>query len=79
MVKHVLSRISKKIRDKQYVKELYKRDVQLNTPFVILYKENLLLGRDIYIGPGSWLILRGKLTIKDGVNRSTSQSSYFQS
>lgn len=69
MIKRILSHIFQfnKIREKKYIRDLYKRDVQLDAPYVILYRDNLLLGRHIYIGPNSWLILRGKLTISNGV------------
>jgi maltose O-acetyltransferase len=66
MIKKLLSAFKKTIIDNQYVKGLSTHNVQLNMPFTIHNKENLIVGENIYIGEDSWLILRGKLIIKDG-------------
>lgn len=47
---------------------LYKNDnVKILLPCYISNFKNLILGSNIYIGPNSWLSLRGKLIIKNGV------------
>jgi maltose O-acetyltransferase len=66
MIKAVLLRILYWIKNKQYVKTLALRNVQLCLPFEILGKENLIVDNNVYVGPDSWLILRGKLTIESG-------------
>jgi len=55
-----------KKRDIQFSKELLLNNIELIYPFSILNNENLILGKHIYIGPNSWLILRGKLIIDNG-------------
>lgn len=70
MVLRVINRlkdhISRKLRDAKLEKEFRARNVILNRPFSIYQVENLLCDTDIYIGPGAWLSLIGKLYIKRG-------------
>ena len=55
------------IQNYRYAKSLLKYNVQLQKPFVIHNnKNNLILEKNIYIGPNSDLSLEGKLIIGNG-------------
>ena len=63
-----MSKLIKKIKSKIAYKrwcKLHPR-VVLCQPYAITHIENLLLGENIYIGPESWFVLRGKCQIGNG-------------
>ena len=66
LIQILISKLKERYKAKQYLKKLLMQNVQLCYPFDIYKKENLILGKNIYIGPNPWLILRGKLFIDDG-------------
>ena len=62
----LIKKYKKKRREISYSRLLFSKNVELIFPFTISNKENLVLGKYIYIGPNSWLNLRGRLVIEDG-------------
>lgn len=63
-----LRKRKKKANDIKYVNYCKQGGVHLIYPFTITNRQNLSLGYNIYIGPNSWIILRGegKLIINSG-------------
>lgn len=57
----------KRLKDKRFQKQLRLRGVEIETPFCIHDRSNLIFKSMAYIGPGAWFALRGKLTVGDGV------------
>jgi acetyltransferase-like isoleucine patch superfamily enzyme len=66
IIKNIFLEYLSRLDSFRFAKKLFINNVELVYPFEILNRENLLLGHYIYIGPGAWLVLRGKLSIGDG-------------
>lgn len=66
IINHLKCQVSQKLRDIKLEKEFRTKNVILTRPFSIYQVENLFCDTDIYIGPGAWLSLIGKLYIKRG-------------
>lgn len=62
----IIKNYFKKKSDIRIIKHLKSQGTELIYPFTIHNVNNLKLGKNIYIGPSSWLILRGNLSIGDG-------------
>jgi maltose O-acetyltransferase len=66
VIKNIFLEYLRRLDSFRFIKELLIKNVEISYPFEILNRENLVLGQYIYIGPGAWLVLRGKLSIDDG-------------
>lgn len=60
----LIERIKSKMAYKRWRKQHPR--VVLCQPYTITNMDNLLLGEDIYIGPDSWFVLRGKCQVGNG-------------
>lgn len=80
MLKSVICAVKEKLRQKRIQKELGNRGIELHCPFTITNVNNLVAESPVYIGPESWLSLRGKLLIGGGYNnRATIEDSHIKS
>lgn len=64
---NLINAIKQKIAQRHFQKQLRKRGVELERPFLIHNPNHLVVKSTAYIGPGAWLILRGKMIVGEGV------------
>ncbi len=63
---NILSIILNYLRQKRHIINLKKKNVLICHPKFISNLNNLILYKDVYIGPEAWMDLRGKLSIGNG-------------
>lgn len=66
MLKSVICAVKEKLRQRRIQKELGRQGIEIHLPFVLSDVQNLMAKPPVYIGPESWLSLRGKLSIGGG-------------
>lgn len=80
MLKAVICAVKEKLRQRRIQKELGRQGIEIHLPFVLSDVQNLMAKPPVYIGPESWLSLRGKLSIGGGYNnRATIENSHIKS
>ena len=62
-MKAIICAVKDKLRQKRIQRELGKQGVEIHLPFMLSNVQNLIAESPVYIGPESWLSLRGKLSI----------------
>lgn len=55
-----------KIANRSLIKKLGKAGMSIEAPFTIIHQENISFDAPVYMGPGAWLELKGKLYIGKG-------------
>lgn len=66
MLRKIVSHIIKPFRSHRLVREYRRQGFELYCPFEISNPDNIQFTPPIYIGPNSWMSLRGKLKIGKG-------------
>ena len=66
MVKYALSALFHYFKQFAIARKLNKNGLEIHIPFSDFNHQNLIFSPPVYIGPNSWLQLRGKLIIESG-------------
>lgn len=66
MLHRILRKVARIFHERKLLRDYYKKGVEIYRPFDISDFGNLEFTPPIYLGPGSWLSLRGKLKIGHG-------------
>lgn len=66
MIRHLIEKFRNVFLQRKYSREFLRRGLEIHTPFTLFDKTHLKFDAPVYIGPESWLQLRGTLKIGKG-------------
>ncbi len=66
MLKQIINIVREKRNQRRIQREFAKKGCEIHLPFFISNFQNMVITPPVYIGPDSWLSLRGKLSIGGG-------------